>query len=211
MRAPVGGGLLKGLPHVTHSCDARHITRSFQTGIDSLLLVKQLELEVLSEDEWKVWRELRLAALTESPAAFGSTLADWSGAGDTQVRWRERLRIPGSRNVVAYRNEVPVGMLTTTPDIELEARAWLMSMWVDPDYRGTGIARSLINDGMSWAKSTGRQSLHLMVRQQNESAIDLYVRCGFSATGFIEVERDSNGVDWTEIEMSRAIPGVATR
>jgi hypothetical protein len=34
---------------------------------------------------------LRLAALAEAPAAFGSTLSDWSGPGDTEERWRARL------------------------------------------------------------------------------------------------------------------------
>lgn len=44
----------------------------------------------INHDDWPVWRSVRLQALTESPAAFGSTLADWTNAADH--RWRDRIR-----------------------------------------------------------------------------------------------------------------------
>ena len=50
-----------------------------------------IEAVVVTSDGWRLWRELRLAALAEAPAAFGSTLAEWSGAVDTEQRWRARL------------------------------------------------------------------------------------------------------------------------
>jgi len=36
---------------------------------------------VLDARDWQLWRKIRRAALTEAPTVFGSTLADWSGAG----------------------------------------------------------------------------------------------------------------------------------
>jgi len=47
-----------------------------------------IEVQYLGADDWRLWRQLRLEALTESPAAFGETLARWTGTGDTEERWR---------------------------------------------------------------------------------------------------------------------------
>jgi hypothetical protein len=69
-----------------------------------------LALRTLAPEDWPVWRGLRLAALAEAPYAFGSTLADWQGTGDREERWRARVQIPGSHNVVAVLDGQPVGL-----------------------------------------------------------------------------------------------------
>jgi hypothetical protein len=51
-----------------------------------------VQVSVLSEQDWRDWRNMRLQALADAPAAFGSTLAEWSGASDREERWRSRLR-----------------------------------------------------------------------------------------------------------------------
>ena len=68
-----------------------------------------IELRVLTPDDWRAWRRLRLAALAEAPYAFGSRLADWQGDGDREERWRARLGIPGSFNVIAVLDGEPAG------------------------------------------------------------------------------------------------------
>ena len=64
-----------------------------------------IALRTLTADDWQLWRELRLEALREAPYAYGSTLAQWQGAGDTEQRWRYRLDSV-QFNVVAYLDEV---------------------------------------------------------------------------------------------------------
>jgi hypothetical protein len=81
--------------------------------------VPVIELRVLTPDDWPSWRELRLAALAEAPYAFGSRLADWQGDHDREQRWRDRLGIPGSYNVIAVldgqRPAWPVAFRPRTP------------------------------------------------------------------------------------------------
>src|SRR5579875_3297701 len=48
-------------------------------------------LAAVGPEDWRRWRALRLAALAEAPWAFSSTLAQWSGPGDTEARWKDRL------------------------------------------------------------------------------------------------------------------------
>ncbi len=159
----------------------------------------------MTEEEWPTWRSLRLAALAESPTAFGSTLAQWQGDGDTERRWRERLGVVGSHNVVAFVENKPAGMLSGMPDMDDAARIWLMSMWVAPAARGSSVAHSLVHHVVSWAESEGASSARLHVRKQNARAIAFYRRCGFTETGHRESEVDDDGIRWTELEMSRPI------
>jgi hypothetical protein len=66
-------------------------------------------------------------------------LADWQGEGDRAERWRDRLELPGSYNVVALLDEQPVGMASGVPADE-PGVVELISMWVSPMARGTASA-----------------------------------------------------------------------
>lgn len=67
-----------------------------------------IRLRALTRNDWRLFREVRLAALREAGLreatyAFGSTLGDWQGPNDTEDRSRQRLtNVPF--NVVVYFN-----------------------------------------------------------------------------------------------------------
>jgi ribosomal protein S18 acetylase RimI-like enzyme len=137
------------------------------------------DVVVLSEvgsDEWQRWRAVRLAALEEAPEAFGSTLAAWSGAGDTEVRWRRRLE-EVALNIVALDGGDPVGQVSG--DLAPDGRVHVISMWVAPRARGTGAGVALLAAVQTWAASVGAPELALAVKRSNSPAIRLYQRFGF--------------------------------
>jgi len=140
-----------------------------------------IELRVLTPDDWPTWRQLRLAALAEAPYAFGSRLADWQGEGDREERWRARLGIPGSFDVVAVLDGEPAGMASGVP--AGAGTAELISMWVSPAARGHGIGDHLVQAVARWARRAGSEVLRLAVARGNESATALYRRNGFQLTG----------------------------
>lgn len=136
----------------------------------------------LTTDEWPVWRALRLAALAESPHAFGSTLAEWSGPSDKEPRWRSTFPVDGA-NFVAQIAGAPVGLVRVSS--EPSARVVeLLSMWVAPDARGFGVGDALIEASFQWvAQNHNGWALHLNVRASNSAAIRLYERHGFATIG----------------------------
>ncbi|WP_203695139.1 GNAT family N-acetyltransferase [Catellatospora coxensis] len=139
-----------------------------------------IELRVLAPDDWPIWRELRLAALAEAPYAFGSRLADWQGDGDRPERWRGRLEIPGSYNLVALLDGRPAGMASGVPTEDRVVE--LISMWVRPDARGRGVGDRLLAAVEQWARQERAQVLKLAVVEGNDAATGLYRRNGFQLT-----------------------------
>ncbi|WP_433626355.1 GNAT family N-acetyltransferase [Nocardia sp. CA-120079] len=120
-----------------------------------------------------MWRRLRREALTDAPAAFGSTLADWSGAGDTEVRWRARLT-DFPFNVIVWWRGIPAGMVGAyLADAD---RVELVSMWVAPFARGRGVGDAAVSAVLHWAHD---REVGLSVKTDNQAAIRLYRRHGF--------------------------------
>ncbi|WP_406050594.1 GNAT family N-acetyltransferase [Kribbella sp. NBC_00889] len=138
-----------------------------------------IELRDIGADDWKLWRDLRVAALTEAPYAFGSQLADWLDA--PEERWRERLSAPGAYQVIASLDGTPVGMVGGFPGEET-GTAELVSMWIAPTGRGRGVGDTLITTIAQWAAGTGARVLRLSVADGNDPAHKLYLRNGFADT-----------------------------
>jgi ribosomal protein S18 acetylase RimI-like enzyme len=64
--------------------------------------------------------------------------------------------------------------------------AQLMSMWVEPDARGRGIARALIRGVAEWARERGCDRVCLFVQESNAPAQRLYLEAGFRPTGDLQ-------------------------
>lgn len=138
------------------------------------------ELRQITADDWRLWRELRLAALRDAPAAFSSRLSDGTGPGDTEDRWRTRLT-SFPCNVVAYLDGLPAGIISGAP--LAGHRALLGTMWVAPRARGRGVGDALVEAIIEWAGRLGAAGVHLDVFADNERAIALYRRHGFVDRG----------------------------
>lgn len=141
-----------------------------------------LAVRRLGEEDWRLWRRLRRAALAESPAAFGSTLAQWSGHGDREERWRARLRDVALHLVVESAGD-PVGVVAATAPHD-EGVVELVSLWVAPAARGTGVGDAAVEGVLAWASAEHPGAdVVLSVAAGNAAAARLYARHGFADDG----------------------------
>jgi ribosomal protein S18 acetylase RimI-like enzyme len=140
-----------------------------------------IELRALTPGDWAIWRELRLAALAEAPHAFRSRLADWVGEGDSAGRWRARLSVPGSFNVVALFDGEPAGMASGVR--AGDGVAELVSLWVSPAARCRGVGDQLMQAVERRARQEGMGTLRIAVVQGNSNAAALCRRNGFAPAG----------------------------
>lgn len=130
----------------------------------------------IGADDWREFRDVRLASLLDAPAAFGSRHGDWVDADEQ--RWRARLTdVP--LTVVARDAGGPVGVVSGA---DTDDAVELISMWVAPPRRGTGLAGRLVTEVVAWAAGRGRRTF-LMVRDDNTAAVRSYERAGFEDHG----------------------------
>jgi ribosomal protein S18 acetylase RimI-like enzyme len=79
-------------------------------------------------------------------------------------------------------------------DGKLAARIRMMRWWnrfayvedlvVNPEYRGLGIGRKLLERGIQWARENHFPGVMLETQDNNVSACTLYQSCGFALGGF---------------------------
>jgi GNAT superfamily N-acetyltransferase len=140
-------------------------------------------------------RTVRLRALLDSPDAFGSTYEREAAAAPEM--WATRIATRGNAHFLAW-DDVPIGIVAIVRDDSHADAAWLVSMWVAPDARGSGVANDLVATALDWARAERITVLRLHVTDGNDRAERLYVRHGFARTGgTIRRERD----DVLEYEM----------
>jgi len=142
----------------------------------------------VTSDDWQEWRQLRRDALEEAPHAFGSTLAEWSGAGDIEQRWRDRLDA-ASVNLIAELDGLAVGMVSLAAAEDQEAE--VISMWVAPSARERGIGAALLQEAIALARVDGACCVTLDVTVGNEPAINLYTKAGFVDAGWATSPSDA--------------------
>ena len=154
-----------------------------------------------TEDDWEAFRATRLEMLTDSPSAFGTTLAE--ALAQDEAFWRRRASGATSFTVIAVAEDARwLGSMSGIVDTERATPVpLLVAVYVTPDARGSGIADALLAAVEAWAAERG-DALFLEVHDANPRAMGFYARHGYEPTGHAYPHPRDPGM---EVEMRRML------
>ena len=154
-----------------------------------------------------LYRELRLEALQDSPAAFS---ADYQqNLNQPSKYWQDRLTMAEDEAIIflAEHEGKLIGNTGIARGAPPKTRhgAWIWGVYVTPEWRGLRIAEELIKSCITWAKAREIVLVKLGVAATNTSAIRCYERCGFSTYGTEPRAILYDGKFYDEFLMSRSL------
>jgi len=134
--------------------------------------------------EWRVWRDTRLRMLRDDSDYFSTRYEDM--VREPEEAWRDWTEeaAEGQQKALFVAEEDGrwlgvVGAFVRVDPLEVQ----LISMWVDPEARGRGVALDLIRAVARWTQERRSTRVVLFVQEANEPAQQLYARAGFRPTG----------------------------
>lgn len=147
--------------------------------------VSDVYCRILNEDDDIQFRRLRLEALQNDPSAFATTYErELNQPYDT---YKKRLKHTDSQFVVGAFDDatlVCVASFLRHSGPKMKHKGMLLSMFCKPDYRGTGIAKDLVQYFITEVKKLNDiETLLLMVLSENERAKTFYRHFGFVKYG----------------------------
>lgn len=162
-----------------------------------------IALEPISPDNALVFRDVRLRALLDAPIAFASTYARETAIADEEwikrsVRWSS----DGAIGYIAFDGDYSCGLVACYSEKEDPLRGHVISMWVDPAYRRSGVGKILIDALRDWARGRQMRELKLMVTSVNQGAIRFYEGIGFSSTGYRAPYPNDSSIEQFEMMLS---------
>jgi len=153
-------------------------------------------------DDWQALRDIRLEALRDAPAAFGSTYAEEVQRSDDH--WHNRIARGGTflAFIPGPSASAPAGLIGGYQEDPVTVE--LVSMYVRPRARGHGVGEALVAAVIDWARKRDATAVRLWVTETNPHARALYERLGFTLTGERQPVPSDPGL--SEVAMSRTLP-----
>jgi ribosomal protein S18 acetylase RimI-like enzyme len=125
--------------------------------------------------DWMLLKQVRLAALLDTPTAFGVSYQ--TAAKYNNEQWKERASSTGTEFWLAFERDRAVGMIGAA--VSDANRYNLIGMWVEPAARGSKAATQLVEAVKARAMENGFDRVFLDVSPDNARASNFYLNQGF--------------------------------
>jgi ribosomal protein S18 acetylase RimI-like enzyme len=140
------------------------------------------EFRVLGASDAAAFLAIRERSLRDDPEAYHSDLSEWEGRLDrVEQLFRENVAFG------AFSEGVPCGLavlgMTARTGLRRRHKAEVWAVYVTPEQRGRGIARTLMRMVLHEAAERGYRALVLTVEAGNGTAVALYESLGFTRYG----------------------------
>jgi len=137
------------------------------------------DVTAIADFQTRCWREAYRGVVSQA-------YLDRVDVADRERRWSERLASGTRRIVLAEIGATVVGVVNWgLADVDDVPALELMSLYVDADHRGTGLAGKLIH------RAVGTSPAHLWVFEDNPRAKGFYAKQGFRFDGHGKVDSDT--------------------
>lgn len=165
-----------------------------------------MEYRLLTVKDFPAYDALRGAALDVVPEAFGST--NQEEAPHRKDRFISNVTHDTNFIFGAFDGDTLVGMVgfMKLGKIKIRHKGIIWGMYVQPDKQGHGIGSTLMKNTLQKAAQIKElQQIKLDVNAENQAAIHLYKKVGFSAYGTEKNALFVNGKMYDVILMSMPI------
>ena len=150
--------------------------------------VSDVKIITLDPGRWEEYRALRLQALRQDPAAFGTSYEE--DVDQPEVHWRDRLELAQRKiehiTLFAEIEGALMGMLGVYRPARIKTGhvGTVYSVYVDPAVRGRGVGRQLMQALLDEVRRIPQiEKLELTVNVENPAALALYRHFGFEVAG----------------------------
>lgn len=154
-----------------------------EEGTTAVVDSREVTVRRIRADEWRSYREVRLASLLADPLSFGSTHGRELAFEDSL--WMERVEKGANSKTQGIWIALAGGRIVGTSGIYGHDSIFdLWGLWVVPSWRGKHIGSRLVDIALRWARTNHPASEILLgVNPRAEAALRLYFSRGFELTG----------------------------
>lgn len=158
--------------------------------------------------DWREFRELRLAALRDPVASIAFYEAYEKAARLSPRDWERRAsgELEGTVTFVGEARDGRFGGMISAFTTSRCAR--VISVYLLPEHRGTGLAAELMRAAVDWAD--GRE-VRLHVHEHNTRAARFYAAMGFRPTGESDADPRDPSLRAYELALKPVAPGESER